>query len=220
MIHIEKDQAVSGHDNLKVFSVSGDYSDEDLIDCYDIKVPSMATASFQAQYIKYGSIIYRFNEPEELGQALNDVDPQSTHDAVLLYKEERAREQKRKEGRLKPENPVPVDENLSEVAKENAAATVEDSKNNTPASPDKPAAQPSANASQTDSSVSDPSQSSGNELPQEDVSTSSQPSIIQEELPATETTTPDTLIDSPLPDSAASSTPVSLNTRKRKRLIV
>ena len=220
MIHIEKDQIVSGHDNLKVFSVSGDYSDEDLIDCYDVKDSGVAIASFQAQYIKYGSIIYRFNEPEELGQALNEADPQSTHDAVLLYKEEQARETKRKEGKLKPENPVPVDENLSETAKENSAAPVEDVKNRAANPTDQPVIPSSADQSQDNSSISGPSQPKVPEQPQEDVSASSQPNIIQQELPGTETTTPNTLINPPLPDSAASGTPLSAGTRKRKRIIV
>ncbi len=115
MIPITRDQKVAGNDNLLVYAVSGDYADKDLIECYDPSLGNYPTACFQAQFIKYGPVVYQFNEPEELGKALIEIDPQSTHDSAALYKEEEDRKRKRRLGTLEPENPAPVDSGLSKI---------------------------------------------------------------------------------------------------------
>ncbi len=82
MIHIEKNQNIPENENLKVFTNTGDYEDVDLIEFYDVSNPGMAIGSFQAQYIKYGSLVYRCNDNLELGREILKMDPESTHSAA------------------------------------------------------------------------------------------------------------------------------------------
>lgn len=103
-----------GEQKLWVATATGEYADTDLIECVEEGTPSGAHM-FQAQYIKYGSIVYQHNTPEELGAALFGVDPESSHDAVLLYKEDEARRQARSEGVLEPTDPVPAVDALQET---------------------------------------------------------------------------------------------------------
>ncbi len=62
MIYIEKDQQVFEDKNLRVYSASGNYDDNYLIEVYDVENPGFVTGSFAAQYIKYGSIVYKFGK--------------------------------------------------------------------------------------------------------------------------------------------------------------
>lgn len=82
MIHIEKDQEVAGAKAIKVSSPSGDYEDEALIECYDATSPDAPTSAYQAQFVKYGSLVYQFNESAELGREILKLEPQSTHTAA------------------------------------------------------------------------------------------------------------------------------------------
>ncbi len=118
MIKIEKNQSVPEHPDLKVLSVSGDYGDNDLIECAPLSDPNFALCAFSASFIKYGGIVNQFNDPLLLGEALLQVDPESTHDAAILFMEEEARRIKREGGDLRPENPVAVDESLSQTVPE------------------------------------------------------------------------------------------------------
>lgn len=120
MVHIEKDQIVPENEDLRVFAVSGDYDDNDLIECYHTDNSNFALFAFPAAFIKYGGIVYRFGTPEEAGEALLKIDPNSTHDYAVLFKEEEARRKKRQGGDFDPENPVPVDERISQVAQDEA----------------------------------------------------------------------------------------------------
>lgn len=95
MVHIEKSQKVPQNDNLIVYSPAGDYDDEQLIECSDITNPGVATCAYQAQFIKYGNLVYRFNTPEELGEELIKMDPSSSHKAVAFYKDEQNRKMRR-----------------------------------------------------------------------------------------------------------------------------
>ncbi len=82
MIHIEKDQEILGQTNLRIVTATGDYEDHALIEFYDVANPTLVAGAFQAQYVKYGSLIYGFNDPVELGNAILGVDPESTHTAA------------------------------------------------------------------------------------------------------------------------------------------
>lgn len=82
MIHIEKDKEVAENINLRVASETGDYDDTALIQVYDISTPDIPAGAFQAQYIKYGSLVYNFNGHMELGAAILKIDPQSTHSSA------------------------------------------------------------------------------------------------------------------------------------------
>lgn len=82
MIHIEKDGKIYGNENLKVATATGDYEDSALIEFYDVSNTSLVAGAFQAQYIKYGNLVYGFNDPVDLGKAILEIDPESTHTAA------------------------------------------------------------------------------------------------------------------------------------------
>lgn len=82
MIHIEKDQEIFEDKNLRVGASTSDYEDSALIEVYNIHTPSVILGSFQAQYIKYGNLVYKFNDPRELGLEIMRIDPESTHTAA------------------------------------------------------------------------------------------------------------------------------------------
>lgn len=86
MIHIEKNQKITENDNLRVYSPTGDYQDNDLIEVYDISNPEIIAGAFAAQYIRYGGIVYKFNDPQELGRAILNLDSTSTHDSASFIR--------------------------------------------------------------------------------------------------------------------------------------
>jgi hypothetical protein len=108
MIKLKRGDQVFGEAKLKVSADAGEYGDYDLIECIDSSSPDAAPSMFQAQFIKYGSIVYQHNTPEALGAALVAIDPESTHDAALLFKEDEARRIARSAGKLEPSDPVPA----------------------------------------------------------------------------------------------------------------
>lgn len=110
MITITNKLTITDGPSLVLYSPAGDYQDTDLILYADEQEPGTPIAQFQAQFVKYGPVVYQYNSPEELGEALYTVDPESTHDAVALYKEELARDKARAQGTLTPSDPVPVAE--------------------------------------------------------------------------------------------------------------
>lgn len=118
MIHIEQQQKVPEHPELQVLAPTGDYSDTDLIECAMLDNPTFALCAFTAPYIAYGNIVNQFNDPLALGEALLGIDPDCTHDAAVLFKEEETRRLKREQGDFTPENPVPADEKVSKVVQE------------------------------------------------------------------------------------------------------
>lgn len=118
MIQIEQNQVVPEHPDLRVLSVSGDYADNDLIECAHVDNPDFALSAFSATFIRYGGMVYQHTDPLKLGEALLAVDPESTHDAVTLFKEEEIRRIKREGGDFTPENPVPADENVSQITQD------------------------------------------------------------------------------------------------------
>lgn len=118
MISIQKNQTIPEHPDLRVLSSSGDYGDNDLIECSTLDNPDFALCAFSSSYIKYGNIVNQFNDPLELGKKLVEIDPDCTHDTAILFKEEEARRIKREGGDFTPENPVPTDENLNTESNE------------------------------------------------------------------------------------------------------
>lgn len=86
MIHIEKDQKISENEDLRVATPTGDYDDNALIEFYKAGSPSVIVGSFAAQYIKYGSVVYKFNDAKELGNEILSIDPESTHNAASFVR--------------------------------------------------------------------------------------------------------------------------------------
>ncbi|MBP6857852.1 MAG: hypothetical protein KBC11_01530 [Candidatus Pacebacteria bacterium] len=82
MIHITQDQNVFESENLKVATLTGDYEDGTLIEFYDVDSPNIISGTFQAQYIKYGGLVYKFSGHKELGEEILKIDPTSTHTAA------------------------------------------------------------------------------------------------------------------------------------------
>lgn len=86
MIHIKKDDVVADNGNLRVATKTGDYEDTALIEFYDINEPDTVAGAFQAQCVKYGNLVYRFNDPRELGAEILKIDPDSTHSAASFVR--------------------------------------------------------------------------------------------------------------------------------------
>lgn len=86
MIYIEQGQKIADHEHLKVKSPSGEYDDYALIEFSNVKDGGRIVGSFQAQYVKYGGLVYRFNEVKELGEAILAIDPESTHGAASFVR--------------------------------------------------------------------------------------------------------------------------------------
>jgi hypothetical protein len=104
MIHIEKNQIVPECENLRTLSASGDYNDDDIIECYNPDDPSIAICGFTASFIKYGGLMYRFNDPAELGAEILKIDPESTHSAASFVRMNEELSKKMEEGSLEPES--------------------------------------------------------------------------------------------------------------------
>ncbi len=86
MIYIEQDSLIAEQNNLRVASPSGEYEDTALVAFYDVARPHIELGSYQAQYVKYGSMIYKFNDPKELGEEILKVDPESKHEAAVFVR--------------------------------------------------------------------------------------------------------------------------------------
>ncbi|MFA6301346.1 MAG: hypothetical protein WC609_03275 [Candidatus Paceibacterota bacterium] len=104
MIHIEKDQLVPEYENLRTLSDSGDYNDDDIIECYNPDDSSIAICGFTSSFIKYGGLMYRFNDPAELGAEILKIDPESTHSAASFVRMKEELSKKMDEGSLEPES--------------------------------------------------------------------------------------------------------------------
>lgn len=103
MITITEGQAVAENEGLVVSSKGSDYADTDLILCASKEQPLVPIAMYQAQFVRYGSVVYQFNTPEDLGKALYEIDKDSTHDAVVLFQQQAARDAARAAGTLTPD---------------------------------------------------------------------------------------------------------------------
>ena len=106
MIHIEQHQEVPGFANWRVYDPTGDYQDNDLIQCYDVADPGLALGSLQAQFIVYGGIVYQFNSPTELAAQLVEIDPGTTHEAVKLQAEMNSLSARMERGEVEVVDPI------------------------------------------------------------------------------------------------------------------
>ena len=204
MISIQKNQTIPEHPDLRVLYSSGDYGDNDLIECSTIDNPDFALCAFSSSYIKYGNIVNQFSDPLELGKKLIEIDPDCTHDTAILFKEEEARRIKREGGDFTPENPVPTDETVKEAEKvpedkENDPAITE----NTPSDTEPVSEQDTVSEDNTSSSPSS-SESSPNEsepAPETPVNTETSPSE-PEPQPQQETTPEAPVAPTPSPETS------------------
>lgn len=114
MIPLVKGERLRELAHLEVRADSGEYSDVDLILCGDATDPEAPEGVYQAQFIRYGNLVYQFETPESLGEAIVALEPESTHDSAQLWREEEARRIKRMGGKLEPENPAPAPDALTE----------------------------------------------------------------------------------------------------------
>lgn len=86
MIHIEKDQKVAENEELRVATATGDYEDNALIEFYNVNESNVVAGAFAAQFIKYGSLVYKFNDPKELGVEILKIDSSSTHTSASFVR--------------------------------------------------------------------------------------------------------------------------------------
>ncbi len=108
MISLAQGARIQSLPNLVIASGDGQYADTDLILCASADVPDFPVAQYQAQFIRYGEVVYQFETPEALGEALVAIDPESTHDAAQLWREEEARRFAREKGTLAPADQTPA----------------------------------------------------------------------------------------------------------------
>lgn len=118
MIHIIRDQELMGNPNLKIASPTGNYEDTALIDFYNIYNPEITAGAFQAQFVKYGGMVYQFNEPKELGEAILIIDPESTHSAADFARMNIELSKQMKEGTLESKSLEKMKEKINEEKKE------------------------------------------------------------------------------------------------------
>lgn len=115
MITITKGSPVPDSPDHIVVMDSGEYADVDLILCAPRGSQGAADAMYQAQFLKYGALVYQHETPESLGKAIVEIDSESTHDAAQLYREEEARRIAREAGTLTPENATPTPDAIVEA---------------------------------------------------------------------------------------------------------
>jgi hypothetical protein len=104
MIHIEKDQKILENENLRVYSQSGDYQDDELIEVYDVTNPEIVSGAFAAQYIRYGGLVYKFNDSIDLGKEILLLDPESTHATASFVRMKEELFKKLNQGELEPQS--------------------------------------------------------------------------------------------------------------------
>jgi hypothetical protein len=86
MIHIEKDQIIPENENIRVFSETGDYEDTAMISYYNVSDPTVAQGAFHAQFVRYGSLVYKFADPKDLGAEILKIDAESNHSAASFVR--------------------------------------------------------------------------------------------------------------------------------------
>jgi len=104
MIYIEQGQVIPENEKLMVSSPSGNYGDNTLIEFYHVDNRDLIIGTYQAQFIRYGSMVYKFNDVKELGEAILDVDPESSHTAASYVRMMNELNGKMDEGSLESES--------------------------------------------------------------------------------------------------------------------
>lgn len=104
MIRLEKNQAVAGDASLIVAASTGDYEDTALVECSDSMTPEVIAGAYQAQFVRYGNLVYQYNDPVELGREILKIDPESTHSAASYVRMTTELLSKMTNGTLEPES--------------------------------------------------------------------------------------------------------------------
>lgn len=126
MIYIEQDQKISENENMRVFSPTGDYNDSDFIEFYDKENSNVVIGAYHAQYVKYGSLVYRYTDPKELGAEILKIDPESNHSAASLVRMQNELLKQFDQGSLEPESLRQVMEEEQAINEENMSQNKED----------------------------------------------------------------------------------------------
>ncbi len=117
MIRITHGQSVQGDTALSVVTATGDYEDTALIEC--AAGTGAPVVAYQAQYVRYGNVMYQHSDPVELGRALLAIDPDSTHAAASYVRMSDELLAKMNAGSLEPDS-------LDSVIRTEQAATEEE----------------------------------------------------------------------------------------------
>lgn len=129
MIRITKGQEVQGEQSLSVVTETGDYEDTALIEC----VGTGSVVVYQAQYVKYGQLVYQHSDPIELGRALLLIDPESTHSAASYVRMSTELLAKMNAGSLEPDSldeVIATEQSVTEAQRENRTENLEESPDN------------------------------------------------------------------------------------------
>lgn len=140
MIHIEKDAEILENENLRVVTTTGDYEDSALIEFVDISNPGVVAGAYQAQYIKYGNLVYRFNDHKELGTEILKIDPSSTHTSASFVRMSNELLAQMDSGSLEPSSldevlaveQVTMEEQMTNSVESESATSTESAVDNSP----------------------------------------------------------------------------------------
>lgn len=132
MIRITKGQPVEGDETLSVISDSGDYEDTALIECAGAASTAVV---YQAQYIKYGQLVYQHSDPVALGTEILKLDPESTHTAAAYVRMTKELLSQMQDGSLEPESLDQAIEQEQEAMEDKRSETTEESSEVEPEEP-------------------------------------------------------------------------------------
>ena len=84
-VRIYQDQPVPDSPGILVLSPTGDYAPFDFIECYLAGMPGQSYCAHQAQFVKFGSIVYRETEYINLLNQLGlvNIQPETLQDMLL-----------------------------------------------------------------------------------------------------------------------------------------
>lgn len=124
-VRIYKDQSIPENPDLFVFSPTGDYGPFDLIGTYQKGTPGVQFSSLQAQYVKFGGVVYREKEYIDILSQLGLVDlkPDTLND--MLTADQSAIVVDKNPLDNLPDTPEPEEATVSATSADNYATTTD-----------------------------------------------------------------------------------------------
>lgn len=112
-VRITQHDPVPGQSECFVFSPTGDYDSFDLVEVYVKENPDVSNGALQAQYVKFGPVVYREDEYTELLKQLDVIkEAEPTVDEIISQNASTVAE------------PVDVEKNPQPEANDSAPYTV------------------------------------------------------------------------------------------------
>lgn len=104
MIRLEKNKKSTESKDIIINAETAQYDDNALIECTDRSGVKNVSVAYQAQFLKYGGMVYQYSDNKELGQAILEIDPESTHSAAVYVRTLKQLSEQMDEGSLNPES--------------------------------------------------------------------------------------------------------------------